>query len=79
MKLKVGDLVILKPDYYRDSKYNPVFGGKYGEVYGRVTHLNEIFIGVSWDNDESNGYCSYQLQKITTISVSATSFKRHTS
>ena len=51
--LKEGNIVKLVANKYYDSARNPIWGGKYGKIKGRITKFEGrriIRIVVTWDN-----------------------------
>ena len=56
MKLKIGDIVILKTNFYGDYGSNPVWGGKYGKITGKITHIDDFCCKVTWGNGYNNIY-----------------------
>jgi len=69
---KKGERVKLTiKDYYRDEKFNPLWGGKQGKVVGTVGHaggtyksVTGCFLDVKWDNGEGNTYRHVDLERV---------------
>jgi hypothetical protein len=65
---KVGDRVRLRyllPHYGRDSRKNPLWGGRYGKIAGTVKEISDHEICpilVSWDNGAKNSYYKRHLE-----------------
>ena len=60
-KLKVGDRVKYTSGIYRESIYNPLWRGEYGEIKGTlISIIRDDTIGcplyVKWDNEIYNYY-----------------------
>lgn len=54
---KTGDRVKLLPDKYYDERSNPSWGGEHGYIMGTVSRVEKTgWIGVNWDNGQSNSY-----------------------
>jgi hypothetical protein len=55
MKFKVGDKVKLTGGGYGDAPTNPIWGGKYGNIWGKVTEY-DYSVYVAWSNGKTNVY-----------------------
>uniref|UniRef100_A0A6M3LTP9 Uncharacterized protein n=1 Tax=viral metagenome TaxID=1070528 RepID=A0A6M3LTP9_9ZZZZ len=68
MKFKLGDVVKYTSNYWYDSKNNPLWGGKYGQIRGQITKIshekgfNPYY--VVWKNDEFNSYLEEDLELV---------------
>ena len=64
MKFKIGDNVKYTSNRYCDSVYNPLWGGKYGKIVGRVYEMGGIRgrKNVAWNNDTENSYADCDLE-----------------
>jgi len=62
MELEVGDEVIYKSGSCGISNKNPLWGGKYGNIVGRVTEIDFAWIRVNWGNGTENNYIDGDLE-----------------
>jgi len=65
-KFKIDDYVKYTSNRYGDSVYNPLWGGKYGKIVGRVYEIRNYnsWVRVNWitENRKHNGYNADSLE-----------------
>ena len=61
IKFKEGDIVKYVSGAWGDTPENPLWGGKYGKIKGRVCGIDSNWILVEWDNVITNSYGSMDL------------------
>jgi len=64
MKFKVGDLVKYVSGNWGDATNNPLWGGKYGKIVGKVTDIRDysLSIFVDWSTGKINSYDAVDLE-----------------
>lgn len=55
MKFKIGDKVKYISGNYGDYEDNPLWGGKFGKVIGKICRISGS-ISVNWQNSTHNSY-----------------------
>ena len=60
----VGEEVKLTSKRYGDYESNPIWGGHYGEVKGKIKSVGGDWIYVSWSNGRDNEYLDGELEVI---------------
>ena len=57
-KFKIDDYVKYTSNRYGDSVYNPLWGGKYGKIVGKVLKIlcGGVGVKVEWNNKKTNYY-----------------------
>ena len=63
-KFKIDDYVKYTSNRYCDSVYNPLWGGKYGKIVGRVYEIRNYnsWVRVNWGNGTKNNYIDGDLE-----------------
>jgi len=69
IKFYINDIVKYTSGNYDDEENNPLWGGDYGEVSGKIISIdnsddNDAGIQVAWENGEENSYSAHDLELI---------------
>lgn len=69
--IKPGDWVVYKNGSYGDSEYNPLWGGRCGNIHGQIINIGYDGITVLWDNGKTNGYNLARLHLVRGLGTDA--------